>query len=67
MKQLLAGVAVLAFSAPVALACPMNTTAQSKASDYVVAQADVPMSTTADAVDTDTVTGSTNTDELPAE
>lgn len=64
MKQLLAGTAVLAFSASAALACPMHTTAQSQASDYIVAQADVPMSIAPGEIDTDTTTGSVEADEL---
>lgn len=62
MKLILAGAASLALSASAALACPMNTTAQSQASDYVVAQNDVPMSV--GEIDTGTVTGSTEADTV---
>lgn len=66
MKQIPVAAAILALGMPAVLACPMNTTAQSHASDYVVAHAEVPMSTAADAIDADAVTGSTDdTVKLP--
>ena len=70
MKQILAGAAVLAFSASAALACPMHTVAQSQAPDIIVAQNDVPMSLAPADIDTDMLTGSTEADQLiklPAE